>query len=443
MKDKTIIARKIQLHVVGDKDKIKQTRQYIRDTTEEQNKAMNQYISDLWNADRNNMTKEDRKELNRLYGRVPSSKKGSAYSPEIKFFKGLQMAADLVFKVRKDYSNACKKGLLHGNISLPTYRKDNPLLVHVDWVRLRSANPHRDFGLYHNYETHEEFLDNLYSKRDPGIYIKFANDITFHLIFGSPHKSRELRTVFQKIFEEFYEVRGSSIEMKDGDIILNLSLSVPVEKIPLNENTIVGVDLGEAIPACCALNTNEHIRQMIGDGDNFISKRTQIKEERRKLNRQLSYTAGGHGRKKKLKPMDRFKENERNFAKNYNHQVSKKVVEFAVNNRAKYINLEDLSGFAKDTKDKKKKKILSEWSYYQLQSFIKYKAQRKGIEVRFVKPAYTSQRCSCCGEIGERDKREFHCINPKCKKYGEKVHADFNAARNIAMSTEFVRLEDK
>lgn len=439
MKDKTILARKVKLYIVGDKDRIKQTRQYIRDTTEEQNKAMNQYISDLWNADRNNMTKEDRKELNKLYGRTPSSKKGSAYNPEIEFFKGLPMASHLALKVRQDYSNACKKGLLHGNISLPTYRKDNPLLVHIDFIRLRSANPHRDAGLYHNYETHEEFLDNLYSKRDPGIYIKFANDITFHLVFGSPHKSRELRTVFQKIFEEFYEVRGSSIEMKDGDIILNLSLSVPVEKIPLNENTVVGVDLGEAVPAYCALNNSDYIRTGIGDGENFIAKRTQIKKERYRLSRQLAYSAGGHGRKKKLKPMERFKKNERNFAKNYNHQVSKKVIDFAVSNRAKYINMEDLSGFGKDTKDKKRQKILSEWSYYQLQNDIKYKAERKGIVVRFVNPAYTSQKCSCCGEIGNRDKREFYCVNPECKQYGKKVHADFNAARNIAMTTEFVR----
>ena len=101
--------------------------------------------------------------------------------------------------------------------------------------------------------------------------------------------------------------------------------------------------------------------------------------------------------------------------------------------------MEDLSGFGKDTKDKKRQKILSEWSYYQLQNDIKYKAERKGIVVRFVNPAYTSQKCSCCGEIGNRDKREFYCVNPECKQYGKKVHADFNAARNIAMATEFVR----
>lgn len=434
-----IITRKIQILVVGDKEVIKQTRSYIIEKTEEQNKAMNLYISDLFMSDKKEATKEDRKELNKLYSRISTSKKGSAYSPDVEFFKGLPMAAHLVFKVKQDYSNACKKGLLYGNISLPSYRKDNPLLVHVDWVRLRKTNPHHDMGLYHNYETHDEFLDNLYNKRDPEVYIRFANNITFKVVFGSLHKSAELRSVFQKIFEEYYQVRGSSIEVKDGKIILNLSIATPVERIVLDEDTVVGVDLGEAVPAYCALNNSDYIRTGIGDGDNFIAKRTQLKKERQRLSKQLAYSAGGHGRKKKLKPIERFKENERNYAKNYNHQVSKKVVDFAVSNRAKYINMEDLSGFGKDAKDKKRQKILSEWSYYQLQNDIKYKAERKGIVVRFVNPAYTSQKCSCCGEIGNRDKREFYCVNPECKQCGKKVHADFNAARNIAMATEFVR----
>ena len=46
-----------------------------------------------------------------------------------------------------------------------------------------------------------------------------------------------------------------------------------------------------------------------------------------------------------MKPLDKFREKERNFVKTYNHYVSKEVVEFAVKNKAKYINMEDLSGF--------------------------------------------------------------------------------------------------
>ena len=33
---------------------------------------------------------------------------------------------------------------------------------------------------------------------------------------------------------------------------------------------------------------------------------------------------------------------------------------------------------------------------------------------------------------------EFVCTNPQCKRRGEKINADFNAARNIAMSKKIV-----
>lgn len=71
---------------------------------------------------------------------------------------------------------------------------------------------------------------------------------------------------------------------------------------------------------------------------------------------------------------------------------------------------------------------------------IEYKAKLEGIEVKYIDPAYTSQTCSYCGERGERKKQEeFVCTNPQCKRRGEKINADFNAARNIAMSKKIVK----
>ena len=144
-----------------------------------------------------------------------------------------------------------------------------------------------------------------------------------------------------------------------------------------------------------------------------------------------------------MKPVERFSQYERNFVCTYNHMISKRVVDFAIKHHAKYINLEDLSGY--DTS----KFILRNWSYYELQQFITYKAAKYGIVVRKINPYHTSQICSCCGhwEEGQRKSQDkFVCANPDCeshkiyknKKGEEYFNADFNAARNIAMSTNFV-----
>ena len=422
------LTRKIQIIPVGDEKEKDRVYTYLRDGIFNQNRMMNQYISALYIAKIQDISKGDKKELNNLYGRISTSEKGSAYDKDIIFPKGLKIGA-MCQEVIKDFSKACSDGLLYGKVSLPTYRKDNPLLVHGDYVRLRSTNPHQDNGIYHNYESHMEFLDKLYSK-DLGVYIKFANNITFKMVLGSPKKSTALRHEIQQIFEENYNVLRSSIEINNKKkIILNLCMEVPEQKRELDENTVVGVDLGIAIPAVCGLNNDKYAREFIGSQDSFLRIRTQMQAQRRRLQKELSFTSGGHGRQKKLKGLDRMKDRERNFVRNYNHLVSKKVVDFALKHNAKYINMEDLKGFDAN------KLILRNWSYYELQSFITYKANKYGIEVRKINPYHTSQICSCCGhwQEGQRDGRDF-----KCAACGAELHADFNASRNIAMSTDFV-----
>ncbi len=50
--------------------------------------------------------------------------------------------------------------------------------------------------------------------------------------------------------------------------------------------------------------------------------------------------------------------------------------------------------------------------------------------VEKIKPHYTSQRCSACGQV-DRDSRESQAVF-RCTACGFACHADVNAARNIA-----------
>ena len=178
MSDTYIITRKVQLVPVGDKEEINRVYAYLRDGIKSQNIAMNQYISALYSTMMMNISKDDRKELNKLYSRISTSKLGSAYDKSVEFAKGLPSASTCSMKVKQDFDNAMKKGLQYGKISLPSYRDNNPLLIHVDYVRLRSTNPHLDNGLYHNYKSYQDFLCHLYDK-DLELFIKFANKSDF------------------------------------------------------------------------------------------------------------------------------------------------------------------------------------------------------------------------------------------------------------------------
>jgi len=108
-----------------------------------------------------------------------------------------------------------------------------------------------------------------------------------------------------------------------------------------------------------------------------------------------------------------------------NHKVSKSLVDIA-KKHCSAIVLEDLGKISK--KGKAKRYIQkSQWSFYQLETFIVYKAALSGVPVLRVNPAYTSQRCSKCGQINKPNGKSY-----KCSSCGYFSHRDSNAAFNIS-----------
>lgn len=95
------------------------------------------------------------------------------------------------------------------------------------------------------------------------------------------------------------------------------------------------------------------------------------------------------------------------------------------------IALEDLEGLRGRVRLRKPQRAtLHSWAFRQLGSFISYKARRAGVVVR-VAPAHTSQACSACGHV-DRNNRLGQATFI-CRSCGFAGHADWNAARNIAM----------
>ena len=99
------------------------------------------------------------------------------------------------------------------------------------------------------------------------------------------------------------------------------------------------------------------------------------------------------------------------------------------------IKLEDLKGITKNTVKKSKafNQKLFTWAFYQLRTFITYKAKIEGIPILIVNPAYTSQTCSCCGHISKNNRLDQSHF--KCTKCGHESNADYNAAINISRAS--------
>ncbi|MBQ6767412.1 MAG: transposase [Prevotella sp.] len=284
--------------------------------------------------------------------------------------------------------------------------------------------------------------------KDGEFYLLWYNGLRFHLNFGKDRSNNRLIVQrcmkMDKDYEGDYKMCNSSIQFvkREGKpkFFLLLVVNIPQEHVELDKKIVVGVDLGINSPAYVATNVTME-RQQIGRRETFLNGRMSFQRRYKSLQR-LQTTAGGRGRKKKLEPLERLRNAEHNWVHTQNHLFSREVVQFAVKARAATIHMEDLSGFGKDNDgnaDERKEFVLRNWSYYELQTMISYKAQKYGIKVEKIRPAYTSRTCSWCGHEGFRKGEIFICENPACEKCGEKENADYNAARNIANSKDIIK----
>lgn len=317
-------------------------------------------------------------------------------------------------KVKQDYSNSFID-IVTGKVSIQNYKSTFPLMIDGSCISILKE------------------VDEV--GRLNGYKIKIMLGYELDIVLGNRKNENimELQKTLEKCISGDYKICASSIQRdKNNILIFNLTLDIPIDKSykPIKER-VCGVDLGIKYPAYMCLSDDTYKKEAVGSINNFLRMRKQMQERRKKLQKELLLTNGGKGRTKKIQALDKLRENEKNFVKTYNHAISKRIVEFARKNKCEYINLEKL------IKDGFGNSILRNWSYFELQKMIEYKAKRKSIEVRYIDPHFTSQKCSKCGYIDKENRKTQEDFI--CKKCGFKLNADHNASINIARSEEFIK----
>jgi len=172
----------------------------------------------------------------------------------------------------------------------------------------------------------------------------------------------------------------------------------------------------------------------LSDGTIFSNRKAIAVKRRRQHLRSALQQKGTRSAKRHLKAVSG---RERRFMRDVNHRITK----WMANRKdvAAYI-LEDLKGIRDRRRGRKLNSWLSNWSFHEFQMQLKYKCELTGIRVIYVDPRYTSQKCSCCGNIdkGARNRSRYVC--PVC---GHSEHADVNAAKNIRDHYASPRREDR
>lgn len=208
-----------------------------------------------------------------------------------------------------------------------------------------------------------------------------------------------------------WNIRSSTISYR-GEFYIHISIETATPAI-VKDTRVLGIDRGIKNIAVCSNNT-------------FFNGKIikNVRAHYAKLRGDLQSKGTRSARRKLKKASGR----ERRFVTNVNHCIAKAIVAYDYTVFA----LEDLSKIrVQKRRGIEQNRKLNNWSFYQLEQFLCYKAEALGKQVVLVDSRYTSQKCSHCGHIykANRDGSDFLCRN--C---GFNIHADLNAARNIAQA---------
>lgn len=305
------------------------------------------------------------------------------------------------------------KDYIKGERSILEYKSNQPLELH-----------NRTIGL--DYDNNEfTFKLSLFNKK----YAK-ENNLDTQIPFRAVVKDKSQKVILERLYDGEYGISASKLIYDKKKKLWCINLSYSFENstnTTLDENKILGVDLGVA-KALVASVYGEYDRLIIDGGEiEHIRNKT---EKRKKSLLKASAICGegriGHGYNTRAKPVLDIGDKIARCRDTINHKYSKALIDYAVKNNCGTIQMEDLTGVTD-----KANHFLKNWSYFDLQTKIEYKAKEKGIKVVYIKPYKTSKRCSKCGYIHEDNRTEqavFKCVN--C---GFETNADYNASQNIAI----------
>jgi putative transposase len=209
---------------------------------------------------------------------------------------------------------------------------------------------------------------------------------------------------------------------RKGTLYLAVTLDVP-EPTPDTPDGTLGVDLG-----IVNLATDS-------EGETFSG---EALEKTRKRYHALRGRLQKRGTKSAKRHLKKLSGKEARFRRNSNHVISKRIVKKAKSSK-QAIAIEDLRHIRKRTEStvrKSQRSRHSSWAFFQLRSFLSYKAALAGVPLHTVDPRNTSRTCSACGHCAKENRKSQAVFC--CQLCGYTDNADRNAAINISRASVMV-----
>ena len=184
------------------------------------------------------------------------------------------------------------------------------------------------------------------------------------------------RVIMERFLRKEIKLRTSQIQLKAGKIYWLAVFEFEKEEHLLKPEIIAEASLSLEHPIVVKAN-NERIN--IGSKEEFLYRRLAIQASQKRIQADIAFCHSGNGTKRKQKALHKTENMESRYVSHRLHLYSRKLIDFCIQQQAGTLILkdqEDKIGIAKEQEF-----VLRNWSYYELQTKIKYKAEKAGIEL--------------------------------------------------------------
>ena len=218
----------------------------------------------------------------------------------------------------------------------------------------------------------------------------------------------------QYLNSDQWEPTESTLHYRNGDWYLHLGFRKPKQDAEeATENgTVLGVDLGMNEIAVTST------ARFFSAGELNHKRR---KSERVRGDLQECGTRNAH------RTLESVSGREDEYVRHVLHSVANGIVEEALEHDCDGIVFEELDSIRERVPEAA---WHSEWAFDRLYEYIEYKAETEGLFVETTNPKNTSKRCAECGFIHDNNHSSRDTF--ECQQCGNRNHADYNAAKNIA-----------
>jgi IS605 OrfB family transposase len=261
------------------------------------------------------------------------------------------------------------------------------------------------------------------------LYSAMVHDVRTHSFKGIDRvsiltlKGRQIVSIVMGSYQKRIAgyIRGQSdLLLRKGVFYLMANIELP-ESAAIEAKSTLGIDFG--------------LKYITYDSDGVNYSGKSVEQKRSEIAK-LAANLQSCGTKSAKRHLKKLAGKMKRFRKNVNHEISKRLVAKAKDTQRR-IALEDLRGIRGVTVRRNQRSRLDSWGFFQLRTFIEYKAKIAGVHVIAVPPRGTSHICPECG-IESRKNRPvrdlFQCIG--CGYAGP---ADHIAAINIAARADVMQ----